>query len=222
MELKKLIGALALTALVGCASAPQNEAEKKVQNTIDNLPDWYVELPVDEDNKSLYVAGVGLSGDLMLAKDKAILDVEKQLANKIHAKVSSRAKQYIREVGAAGTPLTIEDTEFVTKKLVTEANVAGYINKEMEVFREGQYYRVYLLAEYPVEVNTLRAIAQTERLINKFKGDKDKAFKELDSEINANRESNGDVGTNYSQHDPNAIQERVIVDNGVEIYPYNQ
>ena len=222
MEIKKLIGALALTALVGCAATPQNEAEKKVQATIDNLPDWYVQLPESENDKELYVAGPGLSGDLMLAKDKAILDVEKQLANKINAKVSSRVKQYIREVGAAGTPLTIEDSEFVTKKLVTEANVAGYINDDMEVYREGQYYRVYLLARYPVEANTLRAIAQTERLINKFKGDKDQAFKELDSEINANRESNGDVGTNYSQHDPNAIQETVIVDNGVEIYPYNQ
>jgi len=221
MNIKQILGAVALTALVGCAATPQNEVERKVQVTIDNLPEWYVELPESENDKDLYVAGTGLSGDLMLAKDKAILDVEKQLANKISAKVSSRVKQYIREVGAAGTPLTIEDSEFVTKKLVTEANVAGYINEDMEVFREGQYYRVYLLAKYPVEANTLRALAQTERLINKFKGDKDKAFRELDSEINANRITAGEEATNYSQHDPNAIEEHVIVDNAVEVYPLN-
>ena len=54
--------------------------------------------------------------------------------------------------------------------------------------REGTYYRVYVLASYPIEENTLRAIAQTEAMIKKFGGDKDKAFKELDREIDANRE----------------------------------
>ena len=53
--------------------------------------------------------------------------------------------------------------------------------------REGEFYRVYMLAEYPIEGNTLRAIAQTEDLINKFKGDKERAFKELDREIDSNR-----------------------------------
>ena len=224
MNIKSIVGAVSLAALVGCASAPQTEQEKVVQNTIDDLPSWYVELPeADDNNKVLYVAGTGKSGMLMLAKDKAILDVEKQLANKIHAKVSSRVKQYIREVGA-GTPLAIEDNEFVVKKVVTEANVAGYIQKEMEVKREKDMYRVYLLAEYPVEGNTLRAIAQTEELINKFKGDKEKAFKELDREIDSNRSNQQlnetpvvpDVSLNNDE-----IKETVIVDNttGTETYP---
>lgn len=187
MKIKSMIGMAVLAALVGCASAPQTPQEKVVQRTIDDLPKWYVELPeADQDDKILYVAGTGKSGMLMLAKDKALLDVEKQLANKIHAKVSARVKQYIREVGA-GTPLVIEDNEFVVKKIVTEANVAGYVQKDSKILREGEFYRVYVLAEYPIEGNTLRAIAQTEDLINKFKGDKDKAFKELDREIDANR-----------------------------------
>jgi len=230
MKLKPLIGALATVLVVGCASAPQTEQEKVVQTTIDNLPSWMVELPVPEDNnKELFVAGTGASTMLTLARDKATLDVEKQLANKISAKVSSRFKQYIREVGA-GTPLTIQDNEQVVKKLVTEANVAGYHQIDSKIVREGNSFRVYLLARYPIEENTLRAIAQTERLINKFKGDKDKAFKELDAEINANRESNGDVPTNYNEQYPNRvssnneIQETVLVDNttGTTTYPYQQ
>jgi len=187
MKIKSMIGMAVLATLVGCASAPQTPQEKVVQKTIDDLPKWYVELPeADKDDKILYVAGTGKSGMLMLAKDKALLDVEKQLANKIHAKVSARVKQYIREVGA-GTPLVIEDNEFVVKKVVTEANVAGYVQKESKIMREGEFYRVYVLAEYPIEGNTLRAIAQTEDMINKFKGDKERAFKELDREIDANR-----------------------------------
>ena len=224
MKIKSMIGMAVLATLVGCASAPQTPQEKVVQRTIDDLPKWYVELPeADKDDKILYVAGTGKSGMLMLAKDKALLDVEKQLANKIHAKVSARVKQYIREVGA-GTPLVIEDNEFVVKKVVTEANVAGYVQKDSKVLREGEFYRVYVLAEYPIEGNTLRAIAQTEDMINKFKGDKERAFKELDREIDANRGNQQlnetpvvpDVSLNNDE-----IKETVIVDNttGTETYP---
>ena len=188
MKLRNIVGIGVIAGLVGCASAPQTAQEQHVQNVVDDIPSWYVEVPqADDDNQVLYVAGTGKSGMLMLAKDKAILDVEKQLANKINAKVSSRVKQYIREVGAGNTPLTIEDNEFVVKKVVTEAQVAGYIQKESEIKREGTNYRVYLLAEYPIEQNTLRAIAQTEELIKRFDGDKEKAFKELDREIDADR-----------------------------------
>ena len=188
MKLRNIVGIGVIAGLVGCASAPQTAQEQHVQNVVDDIPSWYVEVPqADDDNQVLYVAGTGKSSMLMLAKDKAILDVEKQLANKINAKVSSRVKQYIREVGAGNTPLTIEDNEFVVKKVVTEAQVAGYIQKESEIMREGSNYRVYLLAEYPIEQNTLRAIAQTEELIKRFDGDKEKAFKELDREIDADR-----------------------------------
>jgi len=188
MKLRNIVGIGVIAGLVGCASAPQTAQEQHVQNVVDDIPSWYVEVPqADDDNQVLYVAGTGKSGMLMLAKDKAILDVEKQIANKLSAKVSSRFKQYIREVGA-GTPLTIQDNEQVVKKLVTEANVAGYINEESAIMREGTYYRVYVLASYPIEENTLRAIAQTEAMIKRFGGDKDKAFKELDREIDANRE----------------------------------
>ena len=188
MKLRNIVGIGVIAGLVGCASAPQTAQEQHVQNVVDDIPSWYVEVPqADDDNQVLYVAGTGKSSMLMLAKDKAILDVEKQLANAINAKVSSRVKQYIREVGAGNTPLTIEDNEFVVKKVVTEAQVAGYIQKESEIMREGTNYRVYLLAEYPIEQNTLRAIAQTEELIKRFDGDKEKAFKELDREIDADR-----------------------------------
>ena len=216
MDIRKLVGAVSVIALVGCASAPQGPEQQAVQDTIDNIPSWYVELPTpDDNNKVVYVAGTGKSGDLMIAKDKAILDVEKQLANKIHAKVSSRVKQYIREVGA-GTPLTIEDNEFVTKKLVTEANVAGYVQKENKIVREGSNYRVYMLAEYPIEGNTLRAIAQTENMINKFKGDKDKAFKELDREIDANRDGGAPT---YATPQAEEVGFNEVYE--VQIYPLN-
>jgi len=120
--------------------------------------------------------------------------------------VSSLVKQYIREVGASNSPLTIEDTEMVTKKMVKEANVAGYIDQDLVVVREGRNFRVYMLAKYPIEANTLRAISQAEDLIDRFDGDRDKAFEELDNDISGKR--NDDKIT------------RVIEEQ--EVIPYNQ
>ena len=231
MDIRKIVGAVAMVAVVGCASGPKTSQEVAIQQTVDNIPEWYIDLPkVDEEdmNKELYVAGTGSSTMLMLAKDKAILDVEKQLANKISAEVSSRFKQYIREVGA-DTPLTIQDNEQVVKKVVTEAQVAGYHQEESEIMREGNMFRVYILAKYPIEENTLRAIAQTEKLMNKFKGDKEKAFKELDAEINANRIDGGETPVigdkpmvkQDDDYDPladNEIKERIFIDEAVT-YP---
>lgn len=226
MKMKYLmIGGIAVSLMLGgCASSPQTPQEQAVQDVIDNVPDWYVDLPKsdDEDNRVLYVAGTGKSMNMPLARDKAILDAEKQLANKINAKISSRFKQYIREVGA-GTPLTIEDNEIVTKKLVAEANVAGYKVLEAPVLRERDQYRFYVLLEYPIDDNTLRAIAQTEELIKRFKGDKEKAFKELDREIDANREMAPlhDTPVAPDVNARNEIEENIIYndENFVQTFP---
>jgi hypothetical protein len=237
MDIRKIVSAVAVVAVVGCASGPQTQQEKIVHETISNLPNWYTELPAHDSSKELYVAGTGASTNLSLAKDKAILDVEKQLANKISAQVSSRFKQYIREVGA-DTPLTIEDNEIVVKKLVTEAEVAGYEQMDSVVVREGKMFRIYVLANYPIEENVLRAIRQQEKAMRKFSGDRDKAFKELDAEINANRIDNNETPViedtplikqedNYdplANSDvkvyPNGIQEKVIVDNPVDVQTF--
>ena len=82
MNIKHLIGAVSVLALVGCASnSSVTKQEIAVQESIDNLPEWYVDLPkADEGDDVLYVAGTGKSEMLMLAKDKAILDVEKPVS----------------------------------------------------------------------------------------------------------------------------------------------
>lgn len=227
MDIRKIVGAVALVAVVGCASGPQTPAEKVVHQTIESMPSWYTELPAHDAQKELYVAGTGASTNLSLAKDKAILDVEKQLANKISAQVSSRFKQYIREVGA-DTPLTIEDNEIVVKKLVTEAEVAGYEQMDSEVIREGKMFRIYVLATYPIEENVLRAIRQQEKALRQFGGDRDKAFRELDAEINANRVDGNETPVigdkpmaleDYAPITDNGIQERIIIDSPVATYP---
>ena len=147
-------------------------AEKKTAVVIEGMPEWVVQLPEADKNKELYVAGTGYSTNLKLARDKAFLDVESQIANKVSAKVSKQVKEYLREIGNGNNPITIQDNEYVTKKVVTEAQVAGYQQEDMAV---------------------LRAMQQTQKMVNKIQGDKDEAFEELDNQIDAERKSNGEV-----------------------------
>ena len=167
--------------------------EKKTAVVIEGMPEWVVQLTKADKNKELYVAGTGYSTNLKLARDKAFLDVESQIANKVSAKVSKQVKEYLREIGNGESPITIQDNEYVTKKVVTEAQVAGYQQEDMAVLREGKGFRVYVLAYYPIEENVLRAMQQTQKMINKIQGDKDEAFEELDNQIDAERKGNGEV-----------------------------
>ena len=180
--------------LDGKSKTANSVQEKKTAVVIEGMPDWVVQLPEADKTKELYVAGTGYSANLKLARDKAFLDVEQQIANKVSAKISQQVKEYIREIGS-GTPITIQDNEYVTKKIVTEAEVAGYQQADMAVLREGKGFRVYVLGYYPFEENVLRAKRQTEKMIKNIQGDKDKAFDELDNNIDAERKSNGDVTT---------------------------
>ena len=180
--------------LDGKSKTANSVQEKKTAVVIEGMPDWVVQLPESDKTKELYVAGTGYSSNLKLARDKAFLDVEQQIANKVSAKISQQVKEYIREIGS-GTPITIQDNEYVTKKVVTEAEVAGYQQADMAVLREGKGFRVYVLGYYPFEENVLRAMRQTEKMIKNIQGDKDKAFDELDNNIDAERKSNGDVTT---------------------------
>ena len=201
----KLISILSIAAFMSACSTTstlekraeldEKKAVERVEKTVSKAPKWYIESPTNSD-KVVYIAGTGSSRSLTLARDKALLDAEKQLANQIDAMVSSRMKQYIREVGV-NSPLTLEDNEQVVKKLVVEANIAGYAINKTELQSEGKDYRFYVLLEYQVgEGNVLRAISQTNKLITKFKGDKEKAFKELDKEIDAKREDRDETITN--------------------------
>lgn len=192
----KLFSAIIMLAfLSGCGKTAMQKAANEhdvrqmeaVEQTINDAPKWYTKVPESTPN-FMFIAGTGSSRNLTLARDKAVLDSEKQLANQIDALVNSRMKEYVREVGATNTPITISDIETVTKKVIVEANIAGYAMNKTIVVPEGKYYRWYVLLEYPVgEANVLRTIKETEKQLRMFNRDKDKAFDELQLEIDADR-----------------------------------
>ena len=86
----KLISILSIAAFMSACSTTstlekraeldEKKAVERVEKTVSKAPKWYIESPTNSD-KVVYIAGTGSSRSLTLARDKALLDAEKQLAN---------------------------------------------------------------------------------------------------------------------------------------------
>lgn len=153
------LGVVALSACTGpepgspawVAELEQKRQETRADTARDDaarLPDWYLTPPTDQ--HAAYAPGTGVSGDLQLAIDKAVLTAKRQLADRINGKLSSKTKEFVAESGAEGDAILQAETERATINLITEANLAGYEVTRKEVISMGALFRAYVLLRYPL------------------------------------------------------------------------
>ena len=64
------------------------ETEKANEQIVSDIPDWCTELPSSD--FALYACGIGDSGNLTMARNRATLDAKRQLADSIDSQISSR------------------------------------------------------------------------------------------------------------------------------------
>ena len=159
----------------------REQQREMIVDTIEELPDWFVDLP-EEDN-AIHSVGSGTSPDLQLAIDKSILHAKRTLADRIEGKLSSQVKEYITETGKGVAPPTLTDTERVTKNIMREVNVAGYSVKEMEIKPHQTFFRVYVLLMYPTgEANELLQLYRQRMSLSRRPDAVQKGYEELDKE----------------------------------------
>lgn len=189
----KLIGVAVagamLTACGGNALQKSVEADREyreeiVEDTLDDAPDWFLN-PEPSTIDVIHTSGTGVSGSLTMARSKAILDAQAQLADQIDALVSSLTKQSNSD---SELGVTSGLTNQVVKKVVAEVSTAGYVVEEAEAMQESTRYRVYVQLGYPVGEANKMAIWNAQRKMqkeqmNSMKND----FQELDREINYHR-----------------------------------
>lgn len=158
------------------------EARKEmVEETIDDLPSWFVELP--KEDGAIHSVGSGTSPDLQFAIDKSILHAKRMLADRIEGRLSSQVKEYLTETGRELAPVAVTDTERVTKNIMREVNVAGYSLKEMEIRPHKTFFRVYVLLMYPVgEANELLELQRQRATALNSRQQAEEGYKELDKE----------------------------------------
>lgn len=156
-----LVSSLAL--LGGCSSNPMDENHvgimerpedivvpdkppepEVVQQIPDGIPDWYINLPKDSEEK-IYGSGAGLSSDLQFSIDKAMHQAKIVLGDKISTNVSAEIKTYMADNSSIGGGMTVEETQRVSKSGFKNIDVSAYEILNKSVYRERNKFRSFIL-----------------------------------------------------------------------------
>ena len=190
----KVISILLLVGLIGCANTPPIQVGtpdykiKKVETAISQIPKWYLEIPKDKEN--VYSTGTATAPDLQLAVDIATMNAKTTLADRINGRLDSMMKTFIAKVGQDDLDSEVmTEVEKVSKNLIAEVDVAGYVPTNVEVYPSGTQFRAFVLLTYSekearkVIVNRMR---KNRLAYSKLKATD--AWKELEDEVEKSKQ----------------------------------
>ena len=201
-----LLSAVSLFALSACSSTQDkampgtNNAvnvtyeykRDRVQEQINNIPDWFKKQP--EDTSNIFSAGTAVTPDLQFSVDAAVLNAKVVLADRINSRMRSQAKQFKAKVGSGDLDASvISEFERAVKNITADTDVSGYHMAEVEVVPHGTQYRAFVLLEYSdAEARKIltNRIRKDEMLFNKLRATK--AWKELDENAEKQKQEDDD------------------------------
>ena len=158
------------------------KVEKKVEETVDNIPKWCLNPTISD--FALAACGTGESASMNMARNRAILDAKRQLADSIDSEISSRMEDFLKSTGMDTNEQVKQASEIVTKNTTIQAKLIGYKQTKTDAFSMNGKYQFYVLIEYPIgnaNQALLNQIKQDEVLSTQK--DADKAMAELEAEI---------------------------------------
>ena len=169
-----IFAVLAILGIAACGTTevkPTSEATKSVQpstaSVVSNLPVWYVD-DKSPDPDAFFVVGTGVSRDLGMSIEKATLDAQNHIADRIAAEVDAFTKSYKQDVGTASD--IHENTEQIVRKLVSEVDVSGYTVTNKKIIAEGSAFRTYIQLRYIRHTalgSAVRAVESREAALSK-------------------------------------------------------
>ena len=190
----KVISILLLVGLIGCANKPPIEVSsvtyeiQKVETAVSQIPKWYLEIPKDKEN--VYSTGTATAPDLQLAVDIATMNAKTTLADRINGRLDAMIKTFIAKVGQDDLDSEVlTEVEKVSKNLIAEVDVAGYVPTTVKVYPSGTQFRAFVLLTYSekearkVIVNRMR---KNRLAYSKLKATD--AWKELEDEVEKSKE----------------------------------
>ena len=168
---------IAALTLFGCGGS-------KTMTSTDagDIPKWYLNVPEDNANY-LFAANTAVSKDMQLARDKAITGARAELSRQIEAKVDGLQKRFDEEVGVDENAELLQ--QFTQAAKVVSSNVLnGSRVEESSILQEGEMYRVYILASYPIgaaNAALMEQIQNQKNMYTRFRSSE--TFKELEQEV---------------------------------------
>ena len=162
------------------------ETEEATEQIVSDIPDWCMELPSSD--FALYACGIGNSGSLTMARNRATLDAKRQLADSIDSQISSRMEDFLDSIGTSDNEEIRQQSEIVTRNVTIEAQLTGYKQTKSESQNVGTKFQHYVLIEYPIG-------QANQALLNKIQQDEilstqeaaEAAMAELEAEIEKKR-----------------------------------
>ena len=119
---------------------------KEIERTVKMVPEWYTDLPTDDD--MIFSSGAASAPDLQLAVDIATLNAKAKLADRIDGRLDSMTKSLVSKVGENVDASVITELERVSKNVIAEVDVAGYTRRELDVIASGNQFMAFVLLEY--------------------------------------------------------------------------
>ena len=180
--------------LGGCANKQPIEVSsvtyeiQKVETAVSQIPKWYLEIPKDKEN--VYSTGTATAPDLQLAVDIATMNAKTTLADRINGKLDAMMKTFVAKVGQDDLDSEVlTEVEKVSKNLIAEVDVAGYVPTTVKVYPSGTQFRAFVLLTYSekearkVIVNRMR---KNRLAYSKLKATD--AWKELEDEVEKSKQ----------------------------------
>lgn len=193
MKFSRRLSLIALVVLsAGCGAhkpLPMNEA---YNNELDGAPSWVTKgrFGVEKDAKSKYVYGVGSVGgtrNVGLAREAALGRARTDLARSLQLKIAAMLKDYQSTVtGGAEFGTAAADEQKITDvaKQVTDMTLSGTELVDSWISKNGN---MWALCRLDVESfkNTVKQMNQLSESVRRAVEERaDKAFEELDKEVN--------------------------------------
>jgi uncharacterized protein YceK len=198
--MKRLIIAGAIASiLTGCSSMNTKKVESQpipsptpavtkdqtvaAQGKIDapqtiDLPAWYIKAPASTDDY-VFIAGTGYSNDLAMSREKALLDAQMKLADKINGMMNAVIKQH--KTDSDGT-VGVDKTSITIKKVIMDTALTGYHIEDSKIQTENRSYRTFMLLRYPIgDANRLLKVRQQRE--DQLRDSDDVAQKDLEKEL---------------------------------------
>jgi hypothetical protein len=159
--IKIILIALLSLALANCADKTykvKQEAKVEDGRILNKVPQWFVDAQVDKGlikdrdaDDYIYGVGSGVSPDLQLAIDKAIMVAKSNLADQLQGEMNKTASLYVTEVGQEGNKQIASKVESTIVNVIKDTKVQGYEewNKAILETPVGSY-RVYIGLKYGV------------------------------------------------------------------------
>ena len=177
---------ISFVLLQSCVTDPRIVAEQQkakiAKQSLKETPKWFKKLP--KKKKVLYAKGTAVSGDMQLSIDKAKIAAKRSLAEKLESTISSKTKQFAKEIGIDEMTEVYTELEQVTINSVKEASIVGFNEYKSKTVLIGSKYRTFYVLEFPIDkankilLSQIKNNALVEQSIKASE-----AYKELEEEI---------------------------------------